>query len=186
MMSLGKVFSQYHSMPRQVHRAGLHMLQLMVSEDNASMSELMDCIGYITMVATLAQSFSWELVLYYEYRKAQTRLGFPWRADCSYILPDPGSRNKIRLQQRHYHLSALLWQIGLSTKGLQIGPCLCLLLQGSGRSDSQGAPASTCHVSRVKRRPCVQVTRGTVAVSEIVLTTQCLKTWETELQGNCD
>ncbi len=69
-------------------QASPRILQVMASEDNASMSDVMDYIGYITKIATLVQSFRWESVLRFEYkyRKAQARLCFPCGADSAYLM----------------------------------------------------------------------------------------------------
>ncbi len=72
----------------QYMEASLRILQLMVAEDKASLSQVMDYAGYIMKIASFAQSFKWESVLRYdyEYRKAQAKLGFHWGADSAYLM----------------------------------------------------------------------------------------------------
>ncbi len=134
--------------------ASLRILQVMVSEDNASMSDVMDYIGYITKIATLAQSFGWESVLRYdyEYRKAQARLRFPWGADSAYLMQlhlvtsvnmptvdtavkprmtgiPPRSRNKLDPNSGTIICQRFNGRQGCQFKGCNICSCLCLLLQ---------------------------------------------------------
>ena len=72
----------------QYMEASLRILRAMVAEDGMQFSDVMNYVGYLVKISTLAQNFRWEQVLKYdqEYRKAQTELGFAWGADNSYLM----------------------------------------------------------------------------------------------------
>jgi hypothetical protein len=72
----------------QYMEASLKILREMVYKDKISVSQIMDYVGYLTKIATLAQTFQWTSVLLYdrEYRKEQSDKGFSWGADNSYLM----------------------------------------------------------------------------------------------------
>jgi hypothetical protein len=72
----------------QYMEASLKILREMVYQEKISVSQIMDYVGYLTKIATLAQTFQWASVLLYdrEYRKEQSDKGFAWGADNSYLM----------------------------------------------------------------------------------------------------
>ena len=64
----------------QYMEASLRIVRSMVAEDNVQFPEVMNYVGYLVKIATLAQNFKWEQVIKYdqEYRKSQAELGFTW------------------------------------------------------------------------------------------------------------
>ena len=72
----------------QYMEASLRIVRSMVTENNVQFPEVMNYVGYLVKIATLAQSFKWEQVIKYdqEYRKSQAELGFTWGADNSYLM----------------------------------------------------------------------------------------------------
>jgi hypothetical protein len=72
----------------QYMEASLKILREMVYKDKISVEQIMDYVGYLTKIATLAQTFQWTSVLLYdrEYRKEQSDKGFAWGADNSYLM----------------------------------------------------------------------------------------------------
>ena len=72
----------------QYMEASLRILRLILTEDNASIPQVVQHVGYLIKIATLAQTFRWEQVLKYdqEYRKSQAELSFPWGADNSFLM----------------------------------------------------------------------------------------------------
>jgi hypothetical protein len=72
----------------QYMEASLKILREMVYKDKISVSQIMDYVGYVTKIVTLAQTFQWASVLLYdrEYRLVQAEKGFAWGADNSYLM----------------------------------------------------------------------------------------------------
>ena len=72
----------------QYFEASLKILREMVRVDKVNASFIMDYIGYLIKISTMAQVFQWQSVLVYdrEYRKAQADQGFNWDADNSYLM----------------------------------------------------------------------------------------------------
>ena len=68
--------------------ASLRILRLMITEDKVDLTCVLQHVGYLIKVATLAQNFKWDQVLKYdqEYRKSQAELAFPWGADNSFLM----------------------------------------------------------------------------------------------------
>lgn len=72
----------------QYMEASLLILRAMALEDGLGVTQILQYVGYLTKIATFAQTYRWDSVLQYDfqYRKSQAELGFPWGADNAYLM----------------------------------------------------------------------------------------------------
>ena len=73
--------------PLQYMEGSLCVMREMAKEGR-SLTELLECAGYLIKIANMGQRFQWRSVLQYdtEYRKAQADDGFGFGADSSYLM----------------------------------------------------------------------------------------------------
>ena len=74
--------------PLQYMEASLWILRELALKDGASLSHVLQYVGYLVKIANMGQHFQWKFVIKYdsEYRKAQAEAGFPFGADSSYMM----------------------------------------------------------------------------------------------------
>ena len=72
----------------QYTEASMRILRELIIQDQMTMPEVLQYIGYVTKVASMAQVFPWRSILKYdqEYRKQQAAMSFPWGADSPYLM----------------------------------------------------------------------------------------------------
>ena len=74
--------------PLQYMEASLWILRELALKDGASLSHVLQYVGYLVKIANMGQRFQWKFVIKYdsEYRKAQAEASFPFGADSSYMM----------------------------------------------------------------------------------------------------
>ena len=74
--------------PCQYMEASMRILREMIMHDRINTTTIIQYVGYVTKIATMAQVFPWQTILKYdqEYRKQQASVSFQWGADSPFLM----------------------------------------------------------------------------------------------------